>query len=1001
MSSLQHDLVRSLLRPSENLQCLLNVELPAVNTRTRVPPNILPVPTDPTDTPFRQHLIAVITHRNYTQDTEVGSLFVLNASVTNDDLRVVDALPITEYLALTVAQTGPLVSQTTESDPGVPTESWSAWLLTIRRDAQDASPLAFTVRTRNTPKLQSFTAECRRLKEIATAIHPVDADFTWVETYASDPSSRRLDLRLRKQPLHTRLSPAIAGLPGDDVSDVSIIRRDWIEHAAAKEASSGNVKHLRCVIIPERFRPRSPLCRIRLGTFNVNGKAPSQDLYPWLRSAESKSQAKAGWISPLKLSPFEISSDPLHRELHENNSLTVTTDMQQFGDPDMLVLGFQELDLSAEALLYTTSTLKEDEWLTAIFAGLGEKRVLYEKLISRQLVGMLLVVIVKKALVPCFTDVRSCDAGSGIMRFMGNKGATAIRLEFTPKISSDPQITTYRSTILTFVNAHLAASDEMTERRNYDFQELSGRLAFSPNGLNGVYQPASFARDTCNIYQSDVLFWMVHLNYRLDLPDGDVRELLFLHALGIDSIQTLLLYDQLRAAIRSNKAFSGFTEHPITHIPTYRLALGVSKDRLGYDMKRKPAWTDRILYMAPPDVRVAQLAYRSHPETVMSDHQPVSADFDISLALIDQSQYENVLSALHRELAGFESSERRPKIKIEPISIDFGTVKYKQAIDREVVIQNEGDIPCAFRFVGTGAGSGPICEHLLDASRLVSLRIDYINYAILAPSWLRIEPIAGLLRPRETTNILLSAYVDNDSAAKLNLGSSIIECTLIIHTALGKDDFLAVSGSYQYTCFANTLERLTRLDGPIRRLKSPEEATPAGQAISAPREIMRLINWMMVHGSATVRCFVLFFLAIVECLDTGDEFPSESPDGDHRALIAAFASTLVSFLDSLIEPVVPARLHAHCLQARDKDEAFEVLSAFPHESINVWISLTAFLHYFARQCISEDKSNPTVLRRAQRLASIFAPVLLRDDPTGVHPRASPVGKRDFLLHFID
>lgn len=69
----------------------------------------------------------------------------------------------------------------------------------------------------------------------------------------------------------------------------------------------------------------------------------------------------------------------LFLELHENNSLATTTDIQAFGDPDILVLGFQELDLSTEALLYTTSTLKEDEWLTAIFAGLGEKRVLYEK----------------------------------------------------------------------------------------------------------------------------------------------------------------------------------------------------------------------------------------------------------------------------------------------------------------------------------------------------------------------------------------------------------------------------------------------------------------------------------------------------------------------------------------------------------------------------------------------------------------------------------------------
>ena len=48
-------------------------------------------------------------------------------------------------------------------------------------------------------------------------------------------------------------------------------------------------------------------------------------------------------------------------------------------DPDILVLGFQELDLSTEALLYSTKTAREDAWCTAIFAGLGEKAVLYEK----------------------------------------------------------------------------------------------------------------------------------------------------------------------------------------------------------------------------------------------------------------------------------------------------------------------------------------------------------------------------------------------------------------------------------------------------------------------------------------------------------------------------------------------------------------------------------------------------------------------------------------------
>lgn len=48
-------------------------------------------------------------------------------------------------------------------------------------------------------------------------------------------------------------------------------------------------------------------------------------------------------------------------------------------DPDILVLGFQELDLSTGALLYSYTTTMEDMWVEAIFAGLGEVREEYTK----------------------------------------------------------------------------------------------------------------------------------------------------------------------------------------------------------------------------------------------------------------------------------------------------------------------------------------------------------------------------------------------------------------------------------------------------------------------------------------------------------------------------------------------------------------------------------------------------------------------------------------------
>lgn len=47
-------------------------------------------------------------------------------------------------------------------------------------------------------------------------------------------SSSPLDLRIAHQPLHTRLSPASAGFPGDDVADIRLIREDWV-HTKSRE----------------------------------------------------------------------------------------------------------------------------------------------------------------------------------------------------------------------------------------------------------------------------------------------------------------------------------------------------------------------------------------------------------------------------------------------------------------------------------------------------------------------------------------------------------------------------------------------------------------------------------------------------------------------------------------------------------------------------------------------------------------------------------------------
>jgi inositol polyphosphate 5-phosphatase INPP5B/F len=94
----------------------------------------------------------------------------------------------------------------------------------------------------------------------------------------------------------------------------------------------------------------------------------------------------------------------------------------------------------------------------------------------------------------------------------GNKGGTAVRLVYTPK--SILKVASPRPVVLTFVNAHLAAFDEMYERRNADFHDLSKRLSFD----SGISMDEFVDQDSpsssssrlipLNVYQTDAVFWL-------------------------------------------------------------------------------------------------------------------------------------------------------------------------------------------------------------------------------------------------------------------------------------------------------------------------------------------------------------------------------------------------------------------------------------------------------------------------------------------------------------
>ena len=54
----------------------------------------------------------------------------------------------------------------------------------------------------------------------------------------------------------------------------------------------------------------------------------------------------------------------------------------------------------------------------------------------------------------------------------------------------------------------------------------------------------------------------------------------------------------------------------------------------------------------------------------------------------------------------------------------------------------------------------------------------------------------GVLLSNETIQITVRAYIDNAMALTLNQGPRDLSATLILHTVLGKDHFISVSGEY-------------------------------------------------------------------------------------------------------------------------------------------------------------------------------------------------------------
>lgn len=318
-------------------------------------------------------------------------------------------------------------------------------------------------------------------------------------------------------------------------------------------------------------------------------------------------------------------------------------------DAEVIAIGLQEIEASAQAYVLQDESVSK-KWIGLISTVLED----YELIQSSQLVGLLLVVYIRKETAANVHSVCSTFAACGVMGFLGNKGGVCVRFGY------------FDSTV-SIINSHLAAMTNNVARRNLDFAELCKRL---------VFPDKSVALD------ADHVFWLGDLNYRIDLPLPQVKTSIESH-----DFEFLLQHDQLRREIKEKRAFQCFKEAGIVFPPTYKYDVGTCV--LDTSIKgRVPAYCDRILWQS---MGICPLVYESHMQIDFSDHKPLSGQYAVDIAVIDTQRERYVRTEIARQLDVYENAIV-PRVVASSTDIVFDNMEFYCTETQAVEILNNGNV---------------------------------------------------------------------------------------------------------------------------------------------------------------------------------------------------------------------------------------------------------------------------------------------------------------------
>ncbi|KAJ3073580.1 inositol polyphosphate 5-phosphatase, partial [Quaeritorhiza haematococci] len=249
---------------------------------------------------------------------------------------------------------------------------------------------------------------------------------------------------------------------------------------------------------------------IFVGTFNVNGKVPvNERLETWLCSPRAHS-------------------------------------------PDIYVIGIQELiELTAGQIVSADTDKLRALWEGALLKTLNNSRASmsdqkqkaqYVVLRSINLVALGLFVYVRSDNVHLVRNVEISSKKTGLGGMAGNKGGIGISL-------------TIYDTSMIFITAHFAAGTSAVDDRNRDYWTILSGLNFRGKRVD----------------DHDMVFWLGDFNYRINLPNDEVRA-----RIEANQLEYLYLYDQLNDQRANGAVFDEYQEGPLVFQPTYKYDNGTS-----------------------------------------------------------------------------------------------------------------------------------------------------------------------------------------------------------------------------------------------------------------------------------------------------------------------------------------------------------------------------------------------------------------------------------------